>query len=198
MHEIPDLKIIPGLSPDDPFAPHNVQLTPDDVVVGVKAIVHIPVKKPKGMGFFRVHPSIAINTVLLEHDKELFYVAPGMRAHIEEGKPHTLFFCLSRTGSPFRVAGAASRRNRKIKSVVGKRARSCRTRQDQMVRCWANQRDNTYDVVMATAPIPDPKWPDLDVAGIMRLRIQDPFDRQPRPRRVESAPGGGVMCAKSG
>src|SRR5262245_36133630 len=97
----PELTIIPGLDPDDPFNPENMKLTDGEIVGATKVVLSIAVRKPQGAEFFRVHQTLGIDTALLDHDREKFYIAPALRGLVAEALPFSLTYCINRNGGLF-------------------------------------------------------------------------------------------------
>jgi hypothetical protein len=179
---VPELKILPGLNPDDPFDPENVQLAGGEVLGAEKVVLTIPVRKPQSAEFFRVHPTLRIDTALLDHEREKFLIAPPLRGFVAEALPYSLLYCLNRNGGaflwPIRLPGSDGRSNQ---WWDGARAAATYAK-DRWVRCWANLTMNSYDAVIATAHIPEPNWPDLPLRDVLRLAFKDRLiDRHDHP-----------------
>jgi hypothetical protein len=180
--ERPKLTIIPGLDPDDPFAPENARLADGEVLGAEKVVLTIAVRKPQNAEFFRVHPSLGLETALLDHEREKFLLAPAVRSAVPEALPFTLLYCINRNGGvflwPLRLPGPDGRSNL---WWDGARAAAAHAK-GKWVRCWANLGAGSYDAVIATAHIPEPVWPELSLRDVLHLAFKDRLiDRPDHP-----------------
>src|SRR5690242_17040642 len=99
MTEDAKLKLIQSAAAANPFDPASLRLSANGAVVAKKALLRVPVRKPSKSEFFRVHsdPEFAIDTLLLEHEKDFFLVMPHMRdAVLTDAKPYLIYTVMNR------------------------------------------------------------------------------------------------------
>jgi hypothetical protein len=166
--------------PPDPFDPARFRLGQDfGTAAGVKKLVTvIPVARPGGHDFFRVHPDPAyrldVAIIELKEEREIYLVAPEMLAELPGSvKPRTLFTTISRQGVlrlwPVALPEADGRRN--------DWARSAHDAADHAMRRWirlvANMSLGAYEVYVAQGRLPEPEWPDLTFSDMLKVAFRD-------------------------
>ena len=140
-------------------------------MAGKKVLLKVPVRKPDKTEFFRTHPDPAfcIATALLPYDREFHLVMPTMRYEVAEALPYELRLCINRGGAvcwwPIRLPGEDGKSNNWWDSarLVANYAR------DNWTRCYSDRASNMYQPIVATIALPEPAWPDLSVAELLRL-----------------------------
>jgi hypothetical protein len=161
----------------NPFAPENLRIDLSFAEgVGVKkAIITIPVKKPNGQDFIRVHPSpdfrLAVAIIELRDDRESFLVPPSIARDIPgEYITVTMYACINRQGVvflwPVRLPGSDGRQLEWHRSA----AEAAEMAMKRWVRVKANMSLGAYEVYEAAASIPEPAWPS-DLAFDQMLAI---------------------------
>jgi hypothetical protein len=171
----------------NPFSPENLRIDLNFTEgVGVKkAIITVPVKKPNGQDFIRVHPSpdfrLAVAIIELRDDRESFLVPPSIARDIPgEYLTVTMHTCINRQGVlflwPVRLPGADGRQLEWHRSA----AEAAETAMKRWVRIKSNMSLGAYEVYEASATIPEPAWPDLTFDQMLAIafkgRLVDSFD----------------------
>jgi hypothetical protein len=171
----------------NPFAPENLRIDLSFAEgVGVKkAIITVPVKKPSGQDFIRVHPSpdfrLAVAIIELRDDRESFLVPPSIARDIPgEYLTVTMHACINRQGVlflwPVRLPGADGRQLEWHRSA----AEAAEMAMKRWVRIRSNMSLGAYEVYEAAASIPEPAWPDLTFDQMLEIafkgRLVDSFD----------------------
>jgi hypothetical protein len=173
----------------DPFDPTRFRLRQDfGATVGVKKVVNvIPVARPGGHDFFRVHPEQAfrldVPIIELKEEREVYLVAPEMLAGLPGlVKPRTLFTTISRQGVlrlwPVAFPEADGRRNDWARSAVDAADHAMR----RWVRLVANMSLGAYEIYEAQGQLPEPEWPDLAFGEMLKIAFRDRIiDRPDHP-----------------
>jgi hypothetical protein len=172
----------------DPFNPENLRIDLDiSEGIGVKkAIITIPVKKPNGQDFIRVHPQsefrLPVAIIELRDDRESFLVPPSIARGIPgEYTTVTMHTCINRQGViflwPVRLPGSDGRQLEWHRSA----AEAAEMAMKRWVRVKANMSLGAYEVFEAAATIPEPAWPsDLAFNQMLAIafkgRLVDSFD----------------------
>ena len=166
----------------DPYDPKNLRLTQDFATsVGVKrAILTIPVRKPAASWFVRVHAdkSMRLQTALLElkEDRETYLVAPALWPELSAEsslRPMELFTAINRQGVLFVWPVALPGADGKTNPWHGAALEAATIAQERWVRIQANMSLGAYDVFEATGELPEPKWPEMSLADILRVAFKD-------------------------
>jgi hypothetical protein len=171
----------------DPFNPANLRIDLDiSEGIGVKkAIITIPVRKPNGQDFVRVHAGpdyrLPVAVIELRDDRETFLVPPSIARDIPgECIMTTLYTCINRQGVPFlwpvRLPGSDGRQLEWHRSA----AEAAEMAMKRWVRVKANMSLGAYEVYEASATIPEPTWPELTYQQMLAIafkgRLVDNFD----------------------
>jgi hypothetical protein len=185
------VKVIPDNTPDmtneqggqaalDPFNPENLRIDLNiSEGVGVKkAIITIPVRKPNGQEYIRVHtgPAYRLPVALIElrDDREIYLVTSSVAAQIQgEYFLATMFTCINRAGVlslwPVRLPGSDGRQLDWHRSA----AQAAEMAMTRWVRIKSNMNLRAYEVYEASATIPDPVWPDLLYKQMLEIAFKD-------------------------
>jgi hypothetical protein len=171
----------------DPFNPANLRIDLDiSEGIGVKkAIITIPVRKPNGQDFVRVHAGpdyrLPVAVIELRDDRETFLVPPSIARDIPgECIMTTLYTCINRQGVPFlwpvRLPGSDGRQLEWHRSA----AEAAEMAMKRWVRVKANMNLGAYEVYEASVTIPEPTWPELTYQQMLAIafkgRLVDSFD----------------------
>jgi hypothetical protein len=172
----------------NPFAPENLRIDLDFAEgIGVKkAIITVPVKKPNGQDFIRVHPQsefrLPVAIIELRDERETFLVPPSIARDIPgEYITVTMYASINRQGVvflwPVRLPGSDGRQLEWHRSA----AEAAEMAMKRWVRVKANMNLGAYEVFEASASIPDPTWPsdltfDQMLAIAFKGRLVDNFD----------------------
>lgn len=164
----------------DPFADlGKLRLSQDfAATVGVKKLLTtVPVRKPTGQEFIRVHTDEAyrLQTVVLElkDERETYLVAPELWGELPgELKPVALFTAVNRQGVvflwPVKLPGDDGRVDEWNRSAL-EAADHAATR---WVRVKANMSLGAYEIFEASGDLPDPQWPDSDFTALLRTAFK--------------------------
>ena len=161
----------------NPFDPERLRLDLNFAEgLGVKkALVTVPVRKPKGQDFIRVHPDpsfrLPVATIELKDDGETYLVLPDIARDIPgEYVMSTMHTCISRTGVIFLWPV-------RLPSPDGRQLawhHSAKVAAEMAMKRWIRVKSNmslgAYDIFEASCTIPDPEWPD-DVTFLKLLEI---------------------------
>jgi hypothetical protein len=165
----------------DPFDPSSLRLTGDlSAAMGVrKALLTVPVRKPDKSWFVRTHPdeSYRLQTAVIElkEDRETYLVTQNLWPELAAEStfsPRALFIGINRQGVvflwPVRLPGSDGKLDDWSRSALeaADMARSA------WVRVTANMGLGAYDVYEATAPLPDPEWPDTPFRELLRVAFR--------------------------
>jgi hypothetical protein len=173
------LELVDAAVSDDPFDLSRLRVNPEFVEGSSvkKLLATVPIRKPSNQDFIRVHPSPQYRETLafleLKDDRETFVVnlaaVPELQA---ECFVATLFTCITRTGVLFvwPVRVPTDGRSNDWYTSAATAAQHAMTR---WVRVKANMSLRAYDIFEAEATIPDPTWPELDLAAITRIAFKD-------------------------
>ena len=165
----------------DPFDPATLRLSQDFASqVGVKkALLTVPVRKPAKEWFVRVHPDEAYRfqtaVIELKEDRETYLVAPPLRDQLAaEGTfgLRAMFTSINRQGVvflwPVRLPGADGRLDEWSRSAM----EGAEMAKGGWVRVTSNMSLGAYEVYEAIADIPDPTWPDMPFADLLRIAFR--------------------------
>jgi hypothetical protein len=156
---------------------------------GVKKLLNVvPVRKPGKQDFIRVHPDPAYRLgpaaiLELKDDREIYLVTPQMTTELPgEFTMATLFTTITRQGVlsvwPVRLPDPAGRTNEWHRSA----AEAAELAKDKWLRISANMSLGAYDTFVAIGDLPEPVWPDLAFAEILRIAFRDRLvDRNDHP-----------------
>jgi len=169
---------------DDPFDPSGLALSQDfgQQEFVKKAILTVPVRKPDRQWFVRVHPDpswrLATAVTELKEEREIYLVDRPLWSELPgEIVPMQLFTAINRQGVvflwPVRLPGEDGKHNEWHRSAL-EAAQMAMTR---WVRVAANMSLGAYDVFEAVADLPDPVWPDIGFAGLLKVGFRDRFIR---------------------
>jgi hypothetical protein len=168
----------------DPFDPASLRLSPDAAgSLGVKkALLTVPVRKPDRAWWVRTHPNpeyrLATAVVELKEEREVYLVAGSLQSQLatEAALKHKLLAtAINRQGVPFvwevnlpRQDGRKDEWSRSALEAVERATRG-------WVRVAANLSLGAYEIWEATAPLPDPEWPQLPFRELLRIAFRDRY-----------------------
>jgi hypothetical protein len=166
------------VSTPDPFDPASLRLSQDAAAgLGVKkALLTVPVRKPDKAWFVRVRPGaehrLETCVVELKEERETYLVAPALWPELageSTFSPRALFTAVNRQGVlflwPVRLPGTDG----KLDSWSQTALEAARLAEANWVRVQANMPLGAYDVFEATAPLPDPRWPDETLHELLKI-----------------------------
>ena len=173
----------------NPFDPASLRLDLDytSTTAVERVITTVKVGRPDKQVFFRVHPDagMRLNTAVLRwtEDSQIYLVQPQLRAALPgEIDFVTLYTVIDRSGNlslwPVKLPGEDGRINswpesaRRIAELATKSW--VRAKSDMMAKAYAAER--------AIGSIPDPIWPDISLADLLRLAFEGRnIDREDHP-----------------
>jgi hypothetical protein len=169
------------VDPPDPFDPNRLRLDQNFTeTTGVKKLLKtVHARRPHPHDFVRVHPdeSYRVNTALLDFRDErdaLYLVTPPVAKEMPgEFTTSTLYTTISRQGVvllwPIRLPTTDGRRNEWHRSL----AEAAELAMTRWVRVKANMALGAYETFVAAGTIPDPQWPDVTFAELLRIAFTD-------------------------
>lgn len=174
---VPDPVPVPQAGPFADLG--RLRLSQDFVAsVGVKKLLTtVPVRKPTGQEFVRVHSDEAyrLPTVVLElkDERETYLVEQELWPELSgELKPVTLFTAINRQGVvflwPVKLPGEDGRLDEWNRSALDAADHAAK----RWVRVKANMSLGAYEILEATGELPAPQWPDSDFATLLRIAFK--------------------------
>jgi hypothetical protein len=151
--------------------------------VGVKKLLlNVPHRKPDKAWFVRCHPGedyrILVGTLDLKEDREIYLVAPALRAELETEATYRrklLVTAINRQGLVFlweaNMPEEGGRKDSWSQSML--EAMDMATR--KWVRVIANVSGGYYDVYEAQAALTEPEWPTATLGELLRLSFKDHY-----------------------
>lgn len=169
----------------NPFDPESLRLDQNTVQsLGVKKLTTtVPVRKPTKAEWVRTHPdsTYCLQTAVIElkdERSETYLVHPRLWPSLSTEAtfaPRALFTAMSRQGVvflwPVRLPGSDGRIDAWSQSAMDAVERARRG----WVRVTANMALGAYEIFMATAPLPEPEWPELSFADLLKIGFKDRF-----------------------
>jgi hypothetical protein len=172
----------PGPQPNDPFDLDALKLSQDFAAnLGVKKkLLTVRVDKPDKAWFVRVHPSpdYRLDTFLLRlrAERETYLVARGLWDELATEttlSPHALFTAVTRQGVvflwPVRLPGRDGKHDDWNRSAL----EAAQLAMEGWVRVTANMSLGAYDVAVASAPLPEPKWPEEVLQDLLKIAFKN-------------------------
>jgi hypothetical protein len=166
----------------DPFDPAALRLSQDFAAnLGVKkALLTVPVRKPDKAWWVRVHPSedYRLQTVVVElkEERETYLVDKPLWPELAAEatfSPRVLFTAVNRQGVvflwPIRLPGPDGKHDDWNRSAL----EAAQLAQKNWLRVTANMSLGAYDVSVATASLPEPKWPEQPFGELLKIGFKD-------------------------
>jgi hypothetical protein len=173
--------VAPATETPDPFDLSTLRLSQDfNAAAGVKKLLRtVPVRKPNKQDFVRVHPDPTFREsfamVELREDREEYLIAGnGMIGELAaEAVNKTLYTAINRQGVvflwPVRLPNADGKELDWHRSAREAAIEATRT----WVRVTPNMSLGAYEIITAEAITVEPKWPDIDFQGLIRIAFRD-------------------------
>jgi len=142
-----------------------------------KLLVQVPVTKPHKGWFSRSRPGAEWRTqvamIVLKEEGESHVVHPELAADLPDNVRHyELVTAINRHGTVFlwqlRMPNSA-RGDSWADSAIA----ACAHAETHWVKVTANKKASAYDVAIATAPWPEPEWPEQTFAALFHLAFRD-------------------------
>ena len=165
----------------DPFNPESLRLDPSyaDTIGVKKLLLTVPVRKPNRHEFVRVHPDASYRLepaaiIELKEERETYLLTPSMaQALPDEFTPTTLVTTINRQGVlflwPVKLPGVDGKDNEWNRSAR-EAAEKAKT---NWVRVKSNQSLGAYELFVATGDLPEPEWPEVSFAEILRKAFRE-------------------------
>jgi hypothetical protein len=169
---------------DDPFDPVKLRLSQDFAAGQAvkKILTKVPVRKPDKQWFVRVRPGedwrLSTAFIELKEDRELYLVdRPLVSALSAEVVPMVLFTCVTRHGVvflwPIPLPGEDGKHNEWHRSAL----EAARRAESRWIRVVSNFASRGYDVFEAIGALPEPEWPDVSFAELLKIAFGGRFIR---------------------
>lgn len=174
--------------PFDPFDPAQLRVdTMGDFEVE-QVLTAVPVRKPKRIEFFRVHPEFVSDMLLVERDtgmdRESFLVTPDVRDMVaSELRLVRLFTCINKNGTvflwPVKLPQGDNDRIRRMTDTALRCADQAKTLWTKLV--W-NRDLGGYEMYKAKGDLGSPQWPDKTHRDLIEIAFRDNLiDRPDHP-----------------
>ena len=143
--------------------------------LGVKKLItHIPVSKPGAERFFRANPSVSMQfESLIYEDKssrDVYVVLPALGDVLGRlAKPVVLYLAVDRRGNPFLIPVPLPGPNGSRYPWHESLAMAVEKSKTDWVRIAANMTAGVYDLFVASAELPLPEWPDMEMDAIVQI-----------------------------
>ena len=109
-----------------------------------------------------------------QEDGEMFPVVPALSEELAgEFSPSTLFLAQTSQGVTFLWSVKLPREDGRSNDWQRTSLLAAELAMKGWVRVTANRSLGAYDIACATAKLPDPEWPDLSFAEILRIAFRD-------------------------
>ena len=185
---------VPEQPEPNPYDPARFRLDQDyDDVEVEPVIVSIPVRRPTKQEFIRVHPDdefqMPAGLVEFEGDRQFYLVAPGLRdAVAAHCSPVRLYTAINRAGELFLWPAKLPRPGAPVLEWHQSAHRAAELAGSRWVQMRANMSRRAYDLLVASADLPDPGWPEISFEEVFQLafegRLIDSLDH-PVVRQLE-------------
>jgi hypothetical protein len=166
-----DLKIVDGPDPDEDLI-RSLRLDPAQTDATVPIPITLKCRKPGKQEFIRVHNTIELNVrgIVMEEDGDFYVVGGRMTEALgDEAKSFCLRPYINRAGTlrlwPIRLPDTDGRVNEWHRSA----AVAASLAMKQWLRVTADRDAGSYQVHAALIQPPEPEWPDLSLAEMLRL-----------------------------
>jgi hypothetical protein len=171
--------VVPMPQPYDPFDPENLRLDQSFIEsAGVrKLLTTVPVRKPHRQELVRVHsdPAYRLTAAIIElrDDREVYLVPPVLAQQTPEAISVTLFTAINRQGVtflwPVKLPTSDGKTNEWHRSA-GEAAERAMTR---WLFVRANMALGAYEMIEASATIPDPVWPTATFKELLKIGFRE-------------------------
>jgi hypothetical protein len=174
-----DLELVtsPNLDPDEALLA-TLRLDSAQTEAAVKVPITLQCRKPPKHEFIRVHSilELTVSAIELKDDADggFYLVATAMAAALsDEAKPYVLRPYVNRGGVlrlwPIRLPDPDGRVMEWHRSAAVAASLAMR----RWIRVTANRSLGAYEVFEAAAQPPDPEWPEMSLADMMRLAFTE-------------------------
>jgi hypothetical protein len=175
---------VPPLVTPDPFDAKALRLPPAFVQnAGIRKVIStIPVRKPHGQEWLRVHSgegfSDEYGVIILKDDNEVYLLHPNLvGAYENEMTRVRIFVCMSMNKNlflwPAKLPGSG---NKNADSWNNSAIEAAEAAMKRKVRIQSNRGLSAYEYSFSDNPTPenDPVWPDLTYSEMLRIAFAKP------------------------
>jgi hypothetical protein len=168
------------------FDPANLRLSQDlgTAMAVKKCLTTVPVRKPNKAAFVRVHPSddYSLVAAIIELDGEtkgeLYLVSRQLLPALADETTLTarqLFTAIDRQGTLFLWPVRLPKPDGRIDNWSRTSLEAALLARTNWIRIKANMNLGAYETNLATAPIPDPEWPEESFSDLLRIAFRERF-----------------------
>jgi hypothetical protein len=142
-------------------------------------VTRVPVRRPNGHTFVRVHPSkdyrFPVDLIELPEEEEtyLIYNNEVAAALDEVRKPSMLYTAINRQGTVFLWPVKLPRGNKKVVAWHTSATEAAEKAMKVWVRINADMNLGAYKITTARGAIPDPEGPNLTFEELLRVAFRD-------------------------
>ena len=142
-------------------------------------MTRVPVHRPSGHTFVRVHPGedyrYPVDLIELpeEEDTYLIYSNEVAAALDEVRKPCMLYTAITRQGTLFLWPVKLPRGNKKLVAWHTSATEAAEKAMTVWVRINADMELGAYKITVARGAIPDPEWPNLTFEELLTIAFRD-------------------------
>lgn len=175
-----------GDTEDDFLNLKRLRLTQNftDEISVKKVITIIPARKPNRHEYIRVRSGeewrLQTCVLTLKNDPEAYLVDPGMWSALSlEIVPTMLFTSINREGVLFVWPAKLPREDGRRDNWGRSAFKAATMAESKWVRIASNMNLGAYEVYEAQGDLPDPEWPELSFAEIIRIAFKENFIKDP-------------------
>jgi hypothetical protein len=142
-------------------------------------VTRVPVRRPSGHTFIRVHPSqdyrFPVDLIELPEEEEtyLIYSNDVAAAPDEVRKPCMLYTAITRQGTVFLWPVKLPRGTKKLVAWHTSATEAAEKAIREWVRINADMGLGAYKITVARGAIPDPEWPNLTFEELLTIAFRD-------------------------
>jgi hypothetical protein len=164
----------------DPFDPGRFRIRQDFAATAASEIeaVEIAIAKPNKQEFIRVHPSaeFRLDAAIIEYDRATYLVVPGLAdGALRNQVTAVTLFVVQNTQKVTYLWPVALPKDGKFNTWTDSARELAARAMVQTIQVQANhsQKASRYDAVVPLGRPPEPEWPDLPFAKLLRLAFGD-------------------------
>lgn len=173
---------VPTAPPPDPFDVNALRLDSSFVeTAGVKKLLTtVPVRKPHGQDFTRVHPGpdyrAQLALIEVRDDREVYLLTPNIaRALPGEYVMATVYTATNRQGVVHLWPVKLPPPDGRIIEWHRSAAEAAELAMTKWVRVRANMALGAYELFESQGTVPEPEWPTLSFTELLRIGFRDRF-----------------------
>ena len=142
-------------------------------------VTRVPVRRPSGHTFIRVHPSqdyrFPVDLIELPDEEETYLIySNDVAAALDEvRKPCMLYTAITRQGTVFLWPVKLPRGTKKLVAWHTSATEAAEKAIKEWVRINADMDLGAYKVTVARGAIPDPEWPNLTFEELLTIAFRD-------------------------